>query len=359
MRFPTAMSLAGALFGALFLAACEQPPPEQPEVIRPVRIMTIAELQAGSTITYPGAIQGIQNAELAFEVPGRIIELPVLEGTVVKEGELLARVDPADFHAALDEAEAKYRQSRDTFERFEEVFERGAISRQELDNRRRMYEVDRARLATAQKAVSDTQLRAPFDGRVGRTFVENFNNVQAKQSVLLLQDLSQLEIVVSVPEQDWLKAKPGLTLAQRTERASPQVSLSAFPDRGFAATLSEVATAADPVTRTFQARARFDPPDDLGILPGMSANISITIPDNLTADESVPFIPANAVIAADDGKTFVWKVDPATMTVSRAEVQLGQLSGADTEVAAGLEAGDRIAVTGVHSLREGMRVREL
>jgi len=351
-------------FGAVALslmlaAACEQAPVETPEVIRPVRIVTISGLQGGDSLNYPGEVQGVQNVNLAFEVPGRIIEMPIQEGAEVAEGQVLARLDPADFQSALDAAVAKARASKETFDRFSEVFERGAISRQDLDMRQRQYEVDQANLVTARKAVSDTTLTAPFTGRVGRTHVDNFTNVQAKQEILLLQDLSELEVVVNVPEQDWLRAKPGLTLAQQSDRIQPQVSFSTLGDRSFPAVISEVAASADPVTRTFAARARFVPPGDVNILPGMSANVTVSIPEDVEELESMVLIPANAVVGGSDGGSYVWKIagDPLTATLSA--VTIGQMSGSEIQVLEGLDTGDRIAVSGVQHLADGMLVREL
>ncbi len=355
----TLLYLAGICLSTTLLAACEKPPVEKPEVVRPVRIITISGLGAGDTLSYPGEIQGVQNAELAFEVSGRMVEMPIREGVNVAQGQVLVKLDPTDFQASLDAAEARYRESKDTFDRFSEVFEKGAISRQELVLRRRQFQIEQAQLSSARKALADTELKAPFAGRIGRTYVDNFNNVQAKQPILLLQDVTQLEIVVNVPEQDWLRAKPGISLAQRSETVQPRVSLSTIPGRSFPAIISEVAASADPITRTFEARSRFDPPDDISILPGMSATITINMPNEFSADSIGMVIPANAVGADEDGNSYVWKLSASTMTVSRANITLGQLSGAEVEVIKGLESGDRIAVSGIQNLREGMQIREL
>ena len=359
MNKTTRISAFVVLFSSLILAACERAPVETPEVVRPVRIITISSLQGGDSVSYPGEIQGAQNVNIAFEVSGRIIEMPAQEGIEVNEGDVLARLDPADYQSSLDAAAARARASKETFDRYSEVFERGAISVQELDTRRRQYEVDQANLASAQKALDDTVLRAPFDGRIGRTFVDNFTNVQAKQEILLLQDLSEFEVVVNVPEQDWLRAKPGLTLAQQTERVQPSVSLSSLPGRTFPAAITEVAASADPVTRTFAARARFDPPDDVVILPGMSASVTVTVAQNFDESRMRILVPANAVIGGNDGGSYVWKIVGDPMAATLAPVTVGQLSGSEIEVLDGLESGDRIAVSGVQHLTEGMRVREL
>ncbi len=344
---------------AALLTGCEQDTTEAPEVVRPVRILEITPLQAGETLSYPGEIQGAQTAELAFEVPGRLVELPAEEGITVSQEQVLAKLDPADFRAALDAAEAEYRNAKTTFERFQEVFEKGAISRQDFDNQQRALQVAEANLTTARKAVSDTELRAPFGGRIGRVYVDNFNNVQAKQPILLLQDLSQLDIIVDVPEQDWQRAEPGLTLAQQTERARPYITLPTFPDREFPAQIIEVAASADPVTRTFAARGRFDPPDDIVILPGMSATVTVRIDPEAAGLTEAVRVPANAVVGGDDGGSYVWKIDADKMTVSQAPVAIGQITGSQVTILEGLAEGDRIAVSGVQHLADGMQVREL
>ena len=73
-------SVAGLCLGMTLVTACEQAVVEKPEVVRPVRILTISGLRAGESLNYPGEIQGAQNADLAFEVSGRLIELPVTPG---------------------------------------------------------------------------------------------------------------------------------------------------------------------------------------------------------------------------------------------------------------------------------------
>jgi RND family efflux transporter MFP subunit len=342
------------------VSACEKPVEEAPEIVRPVRMLTITTLTGGESLSYPGEILGVQNAELSFEVQGRLVDLPAEEGIEVNEGQVLARLDPADFQANVNAALADYNNAKTTFERFQEVYERGAISRQDFDNQRRAFEVAEANLATARKALAETELRAPFAGRIGRVYVDNFNNVQAKQAILLIQDLSQLDIIVNVPEQDWQRARPGLTLAQQTERARPYITLPTFPDRRFPAWITEVAASADPVTRTFAARGRFDPPEDIVILPGMSATVTVNIStENLVGFDSAVRIPANAIVGGNDGGSYVWKVDGETMTVSLAPVTPGQMSGSMITILDGLSAGDRIAVSGVQHLAEGMQVREL
>lgn len=341
------------------MTGCSEEVAEQAPVVRPINILTVGGLTGGGTLSYPGEIRPTQNADLAFEVPGRLIELPVLAGEDVQAGQQLARLDPADYQSSVSQAQAAYNAAESIFNRFRDLLEVGAASAQAFDVAQRNFEVAAAQLETATKSLNDTRLIAPFAGRVSRTYVDNFSNVQAKQAIILLQDISTLEVIINVPEQDWQRAGPDVTLAQRTERVRPRVSIASAPGREFPAVLTEYATAADPVTRTFEARLRFDPPDDINLLPGMTAEVSIDIPEDALGASAAVWIPAVAVLADDAGNATVWNVDAATMHVNRTIVEVGTLSGADIRILSGLEQGDRIAVSGVHNLREGMEVREL
>jgi RND family efflux transporter MFP subunit len=343
----------------LVISGCGEEVVEQVQVVRPIKILTVCGPAGGRVVRYPGEVRPVQNADLAFEVAGRMIELPVVEGEDVQAGQHLASVDPADFQSAVNQAQADYDAAASTFERYETLFASGTVSAQDFDVARRNAEVAAAQLETAMKALNDTRLLAPFAGRVSRRYLDNFSNVQAKQAVILLQDLSSLEVLVNVPEQDWQRAAPGRTLEERNARISPQVSISSAPGRSFPAVITEFSTAADPVTRTFQGRVRFDPPEDISLLPGMTAEVSFEMLVESADLDTAVWVPSAAVLADDLGNATVWIVDAVTMRVSQTVVEAGALSGSDMRILGGLETGDRIAISGVHNLREGMEVSEL
>jgi RND family efflux transporter MFP subunit len=347
------------LAGCAVLAACEQEAPtEQAPVVRPVKILTIGGGSSGSTLELPGSITAAQQSDMAFEVQGRILEMPVDEGQMVEEGTLLARLDARDYEAARDSALARRNAARADFNRYDEAFKADAVTAQDVDLARRNLDVAEADLNTARKAVEDTELKAPFGGRVARKLVDDFANVRAKQPVLILQDDSSLEIRVSVAERDWAQARPGLSNEDRNARARPRVEIASIPDRQFPARIKEIATTADPVTRTYDATFAFENPADANLSPGMTGKVILSIPQDIeiTAGTS---IPANAVMADADNNPFVWAVDPDSGQVSARTVRVGELSGDSITVIDGLQDGDRIAISGVNSLTEGMPVREL
>lgn len=344
----------------LFLSGCGEKETEKASVARPVKMLTIGSMTAGGTREYPGEVSAAQNADMAFEVSGKIIEFPVKEGQEVAKGTLLARLDPRDFVAARDAAMARRNAAKADYERYQDLYERDATSRQELDVARRNYEVAQADLRTAQKAVEDTYLKAPFAGQLAKKLVEDPPiNVQARQAVLILQDDSSLKININLPERDWAAAKPGLSLAQRTARAKPEVVISSLPDRKFSARITEIATTADPDTRTYGATLAFENPADVTIRPGMTAKVMVTFPHEGEESMGAISLPASAVLSDDKGAAFVWRVDPASMTVQQTPVVMGELSGNLVGIESGLSNGDLVAISGVRQLRDGMLVRKL
>lgn len=358
-RAHSTRACALALQVGLIAACSEEAPPREPAV-RPVKILELGGAGAVRTLEYPGQVEAAQHAEMGFEVPGRIVEFPVDEGTRVSEGDVLAKLDPRDFEADLDAARAQMRQTQTEYQRQKTLVEKEVAPQQDLDRASRNVEVAQARLRTAEKAVEDTVLRAPFEGLVARKLVRDFRNVKAKEPVLILEGDSGMEIVANVPERDWVYARRGdlsdePSRRERERRLRPRVTVSNYPDRPFPGELREVATTADPTTRTYAVTLAFDPPDDLNVMPGMTAKITLDVPADATGAGTS--VPVSAVVDDGDGEPFVWRVDPDTMTVSRAEVRLGELSGDSIEITGGLSPGDQIAVSGVHQLHAGMTVR--
>jgi RND family efflux transporter MFP subunit len=320
-----------------------------------VKILEVGAGATGLTREFPGKLSAAQTADVAFEVSGKIVALPVEEGQRVEAGGVLARLDPRDFEADRDAAVAREKAALAELGRVRALVEADVASQQQLEVAERNYDVTKARAATARKGREDAVLRAPFAGEVARKLVDDFANVQAKQAIVTLQDNSHLEIVLDVPEADYVAVKPGLSKAERTARGRPRVIVSSIPDREFPARLKEMATTADPTTRTYAVTLAFDNPPDVNLLPGMTAKVRVG-----GAEAAVPeaiWIPAHAARTDDSGEAFVWVVDAASMEVHRTPVALGELSGSLVQVSGGLEQGELIATSGVHHLREGMQVR--
>lgn len=328
------------------------------EVVRPIKMLSIEAGFSGGKLEYPAEVSASQESELSFEVPGRITKLSVKEGQNVKKGDVIAELDATDARAQLSSVNARLRADKAEYDRYKQLYATQAASLQDLDVKRKAYEVTRAQAVQARKAVTDTRIVAPFAGKISRKLVDQFQNVQAKQGVVLLQDLSGLEVKVNIPERDWARASRVLNNPEFLKEADVDILITSIPDQTFKGEIKEVATAANPTTRTFQVTLSFDPPDDVTILPGMTARVTADAPESIVQQASLT-IPVRALVAANEGaKPSVWVVNREAMTVSQKNIELGDVDADVVEVKGGLEDGQTIAISGVQKLREGMKVTE-
>jgi RND family efflux transporter MFP subunit len=356
MRTIRSITLVIGLGVGLSLAGCSEPPAEKEPPVRPVKIHTIGSLEPAAMREFPGTIRAYQTAEMGFEVSGRVTEFLVKEGDVVEKDAVLARLDARDYEQGLAVAQANLDKAQTDLTRSNNIFEEdpGAISQDDIERDKRAVQVTQAQWEIANKAVEDTKLRADFAGVMARKLVEDFANVQAKEPVLILQDNSVLEIEVAVPERDLVRRKNETETKEETsERIEAKVIVSALPDREFPAIIKEFATTADPVTRTFPVKLNFDNPEDVNILPGMTARVRVVIDP-----ESAWSVPVTAAQADENEQSYVWKVDPESMKVSKSPVELGPLTGDRVLLTSGVQKGDLVAISGVTLLREDMQVRK-
>ena len=324
---------------------------------RPIKIYRLGGQLGDARPDYPGRIKAVKVVELAFEVAGRIIDWNVEEGQGVRKGQILARLDPRDYQAQVEAARARLRLAEAEYRRESKLFASGSGTQRDLDVATRSRDVSRAELRISEKALEDTRLRAIFDGVIARKLVTDYRNVEAREPVLLLQDESVMEVVVDVPERDLAGGRNDLNIAEWNEMAKPVVQLSAIPDSEFPVKLTELATAADPNTRTFRATFAMEKPKGIAVLAGMTAKLLITGYRTTAPDEVL--VPVGAVIADSQEDPYVWVVDEDSMTVTKLPVEAGQITGDRIVVAEGLEGGEAIAMSGVHQLTDGMEVTEL
>ncbi|QTF92273.1 efflux RND transporter periplasmic adaptor subunit [Halomonas sp. BM-2019] len=343
---------AGAAICLVMLAACSGPPEAPREAPRIVESIVLGAPERPPIRQFPGEVRADQRAELSFRVSGPLLQLPIQEGQLVAAGQLLARIDPRDFETERQWREAEFLESRALSERVARAFGSGAVTAAERDQVQARFEVAAAELALAENTLADTELRAPFSGRVARRLVENFQTVQAGQPVLILEDISRLEVRTQLPEQDIVTLPPDVPMLGTVVG---QVYFEALPGRAFPATVKEFDTRADAQTNTYRVVLSLARPDEGNILPGMSGNF---VPGYAVATtRRVHFLPVEAIQATPDGRAFVWLLDSTGQTVQQRLVLNGQLSGQQIEILEGLQTGDRVVTLGGAYLAEGMTVR--
>jgi RND family efflux transporter MFP subunit len=350
-----------ALTGLVACGGGEQVAPEPTS--RPVKVFLVEGGEVDAVRSFPGKVNASQRAELAFRVSGKLQELLVKEGDLVEEGQVLARLDPADYKLVLEDRQARFDNSDRNYKRAQELVADGNISRLDFDRMEAEYRSATAALSQARKDLEYTVLAAPFRGRIAERDVENFEEVLAKQTVMWLQNIDQLDIVINLPESVVRSVRGGASRSVGDQgQPDPAVRATArFEGRGdqtFELVPKEISTKADTQTQTFRATFTMAAPTTFTVLPGMTATVLLDLTE-LVSQESVKWVPARAVQADSGLEPRVWLLDPASMTVSSREVSIGRMSGSMIEITDGLEGGEEIAAVGAPYLAEGMRVTRM
>ena len=347
-RFLTSLPLVAAVL----LVACEKPAEITEVIVRPARVIRIADPGEIDGRSLPGRALAVEEVNLSFDVPGTILERPVFVGDEITEGQVLARLDARDYQNQLDASKAARDRARANFERIEIAATSGAVSKQDLDDARAQLEVRQAEVRIKQKAVQDTSIRAPRAGTISATYVEKFTAVQAKEPILRLLDTSSIEMVVQVPEN---------LISQVPNIVEASVEYDSFPGKRVSARVKEVSNEASLTTRTYPVKLIMDQPEDFKIVPGMAGKARAVLKEVSDKRASGFQVPVAAVFTSNEvelaGKSYVWVVDETDNTVQRREVSTGALTRFGIMLGTGISAGELVVISGANSLQESQEIR--
>jgi len=356
--------LAMALAFLPLLSACGNKGKQEVELPpRPVIVFRVASAGVLAGRALPGQARAALEASLSFRVGGRVQERRVKTGDTIKEGDVLATLDPAPYQAEVDSTSATLQRAQAAFtnaasqlERDRYLFEKDIIAKARLENTQSIADQAQAEVrsmeATLERRKLDLQytvLRAPFDGVVSAVFAEVFEEVKPQQLVLRVIDPKKIEMVVNVPESL-------ISLVPYAEDI--KVTYDAFPGIDIPAVLSEIGKEPSETTRTYAVKVLLTPPPGVTIVPGMAGRVRARPGPEIADRIKGVVVPLSAVFSPDDAAgSFVWIVDQATKTVSRKQVTLGEPVVGGITVRDGLSPDSLIVAAGVHSLKEGQAVR--
>ncbi len=341
-----------AILSLCLVGGCREKKVEKkPEIIKPVKLTVVKEQGVKLDRTFPGKVRAARRSVLSFKVSGPLVKLPVDEGQFVKKGELIAQIDQRDFINAVNQARARYREAEQQFKRYKELYAKRQVSKADYDRYRAARDVARAQLADARNALGDTLLKAPFDGVISKRYVENYYKVKAKEPIVNLQDISEIEILVDVPERVIAEIRDSGTV-------SLKASFESLPGKSFTLKVKEYSTQADPATLTYQVVLVMKRPEGANILPGMTGWVTSSVRDAGGRMSSRITIPAIAVLDAPGNHPYVWVFDEKAGIVHKREIKIGPLEGSRfIVVKEGLKPGERVVIAGGTKLKEGMKVR--
>jgi RND family efflux transporter MFP subunit len=339
---------------ALSLAAC-RPAHQQndPRTWTPYVELRTVQPEGPAERAFTGVITARVQSNLGFRVPGKIVERLVDTGEFVHQGQPLMRIDPTDLAlaiaaqaAAVRSAEARKVQTAADEARYRPLVSEGAVSKREYDQAKEAADAARAALAEAKARAQVARdegnysvLAADVDGIVIETLGEPGQVVVAGQIVVKLAHAGPREAAVYLPE----TIRPALGSVARATLYGATNSVTAR--------LRQLSNAADPSTRTFEARY---------VLGGVAANAplgaTVTIQIQESANSDSMHVPLASITDRGQGPG-VWVLNKNTSTVSFRLVKVLRMDSEDATVANGLEPGEEVVALGAHLLSDGQHVR--
>ena len=342
------------------LAACSKTEPA-PDPVRAVRTVTVSPQTAGGSYEYAGEVKARTESRLSFRVGGKMVKRLVDLGDTVKAGQVLAQLDARDLRlgqdaarASVAAAQASYDQTAADFKRYKELSDKGFIGPAELDRREMATKTARAQLdqARAQSSVQGNQagyatLVADASGVITGVDLEPGMVASSGTPVLRLAHDGPRDVVFAVPED-----KVAIVKALAAQPGRFTVRLWGAADAPLPATIREISAAADPATRTFLVKADIGAGKAGSVRLGQTATVTMELPQVAGVNK----LPLSALREVQ-GRSAVWLVDRASMTVKSQEVKLAGADGNQVVIAAGLAPGQIVVTAGVHVLSPGQKVK--
>jgi len=339
-----------AIIATLLLSACSTQAPQETEAsARVAKLLKVSKTNSGTFLNYPAIINSKQLSNLSFQTGGVVNELSVVEAQKVKKGDVLAKLDQRDAQAGLKSARAQFDNAQAEYQRAVNLMKEDAIAKTTLDQRKSQRDVSKAQLETAQKALQDTVLVAPYDGAISKVAIKKQQSVQAGNVAISILGSGGLQATINLPSSIMAKA-------QKTKPATDSyLVLDSASDQHIPIVFKEADLEADAASQTYAVTFSFDAPAGLNILPGMNAVVWFKDPSEIASSVDKIRIPLTAV-ATDGKQKYVWVVDKTSMKVSKRDIVIEANVGTDIGVISGLESGETIVSAGVSVLSEGMQV---
>lgn len=329
----------------------------------PVGLATAAKGEVPIVIRALGTVTAINTVNVKSQIAGQLTEVHFQEGQLVKQGDLLAVVDPRPYEVALQQAigqqqrdEALLKNAQTDLERYRKLVAQDSIARQQYDSQTslvRQYEaalvIDQAQVDAAKLNLTYTKIVAPLTGRIGLRGVDkgNYVTVGDATSICIIVQIQPISVMFTIPEdllpqvRQRLKAGADLpvTILDRAQKADLA--------KGRLDTTDNVI---DTTTGTVRLRAIFDNTND-SLFPNQFVNVRLLVD---TVKDAV-VVPVAAIQRGQPG-TFVYLVK-ADDSVEIRVVELGATDGEKVAILKGLKEGDQVVIDGVDRLRDGAKIR--
>ncbi len=307
--------------------------PVIPVVATPSRLENLAlEVEA------LGTAKASESVDVTAKVSNLVTAIRFTEGQQVPKGEVLVELDGEQARADLAVANAALTESASQVKRSRELYATKVLSDQQIEQIEATHAANQARVAAARSRLSDTVIRAPFNGRVGLRRVSVGSLVAPGTVITTLDDTSSIKLDFTVPERVVAAMRAGLEI---------EATSVAYPGQTFSGRVASVDSRVDPGTRSVIVRAIV--PNEQGLLkPGMFMNVRLS-----RGAADVLVVPEEALVP-EQGDVFVFVVQDGK--ASKRKIEAGQRTIGSVQVTDGLQAGELVVTEGTQKLRDGASV---
>lgn len=339
MRITTA--IAAGLIGLCSVAASAQ------ETVRPVKLTVLEAQQDVLEREFFGRVVARQTVDLAFQVSGQIVRLPIVEGERIEKGKLIAQLDLEPFQLSLEQAQLQLEQAQRDLARKEQL---GAntVSQVTIDDAQTAAGLARVAARNAQYSLDQATLNAPFDALIASRKIEQFSTVSSGTAIARVHDMSELRVEIDVPEILFRQARDGRGVEL----------LAAIPESDLTIPLEfrEFNAETSAVGQTYAITLGMTPPEGSNILPGASVSV---IAKRKVGDNKI-VLPRTAIVIDPDKSTHLMQFQPAGAaegTVRKIAVEVETDDNGFLVLKSGLDAGSEIVAAGASGLTDGEAVR--
>ena len=338
------------ILAAVFvLQACSESTEVKQEVAPVVVQLSSAQVTSlANNYEFPAFVSAVKNVDLKFEVSGRLIFENLIEGSQVKKGKILAKIDPKPFQRKVEESRIRHEDAQRNLKRIKDVFEKNVASQRDYDDAKSQFSITKIALENAEQDLSYCTIRAPFDAVVGARYIENDSLIRSGDSLANLQDRSELYFTFEVPERI-MTANVG----NRDVKASAHII--GQEDNVYDIHYVEHKTTPDPITQTYGVTFALKGEVANAFYPGSRAIVNI-MPNNNS--ERALLVPLSALVGNSDAGFSVWRLNEQDSKLTQVKVKVSKLHGDYALLSSGIKAGDKVVSAAVSQMREGLLVRE-
>lgn len=315
-----------------------------PDPSIPVKVVEVSSEVINVPVQVSGIVSASNEARPAFKTGGIIARILVEEGAYVKQGQLLATLNLTEINAQVQQANEAVTKSKRDLSRAKNLYADSVATLEQVQDATTGLSVAEQSLQIARYNQSYSEIRSPISGKVVKKLMNQGEVVGPGTPVFYLLSGAQADWVVKsgLVDRDWARLKLG-------DRA--EVRLDAYPNRTFAAKVSQLADIGNPQSGTFDAEFAF-----AGNMPRLAVGLIASLNIFPKEDGAHPIVPIDALVESNGNSAVVYVLQ-ADNSVKRTQVTLGQIFENKAIIAAGLQAGSRVVTSGAPYLEDGSKVK--